>query len=291
MKEYVARGNDFSYYDENCTFIREDRNGTRYYNDTRCKRCGGTGFISYYAHVQGGVCFECGGSGKGSEQILVRTEDYAKKLMDKRLERYRKNASKRNAILFSKLGFNSEGTFWRVLGDTFSIRDEIKAAGGKFDYIFGWHFSEKKDNFNCIEISAINTVICKDSDGRDVHILRENAAGDYVIDIEPFAFDEFIRKANDEAFGDKTKQYVGEVGDKISKELKLGSIGHYDTMYGTTYVYNFTDDDGNLFVWKTGNIIEAKAGDKISIRGTIKEHNEYRGTKQNIITRCKVNAK
>ncbi|NMA54307.1 MAG: hypothetical protein GX952_00065 [Firmicutes bacterium] len=29
-----------------------------------CVRCGGTGYLAQYAHVQGGVCFRCGGSGR-----------------------------------------------------------------------------------------------------------------------------------------------------------------------------------------------------------------------------------
>ena len=28
-----------------------------------CNRCGGTGRISYYNHVAGGICFKCGGRG------------------------------------------------------------------------------------------------------------------------------------------------------------------------------------------------------------------------------------
>ena len=28
-----------------------------------CTRCGGTGRISYYNHVAGGICFKCGGRG------------------------------------------------------------------------------------------------------------------------------------------------------------------------------------------------------------------------------------
>lgn len=30
---------------------------------SQCKKCGGTGYLSHYGHVQGGVCFRCDGSG------------------------------------------------------------------------------------------------------------------------------------------------------------------------------------------------------------------------------------
>lgn len=31
-----------------------------------CPRCGGTGYLPEYRHVQGGVCFRCGGEGRDS---------------------------------------------------------------------------------------------------------------------------------------------------------------------------------------------------------------------------------
>ena len=33
--------------------------------DDVCMRCGGTGYLPEYNHVEGGVCFACGGSGRG----------------------------------------------------------------------------------------------------------------------------------------------------------------------------------------------------------------------------------
>jgi hypothetical protein len=34
------------------------------FNDDVCMRCGGTGYLPEYNHVEGGVCFSCGGSGR-----------------------------------------------------------------------------------------------------------------------------------------------------------------------------------------------------------------------------------
>ena len=38
------------------------------YGDQICERCGGAGFIAAFAHIDGGVCYECGGSGVGTER-------------------------------------------------------------------------------------------------------------------------------------------------------------------------------------------------------------------------------
>ena len=90
-REYVVENNDFSEF-EHLTLDRVDRNGTHYYTDCKCPKCGGTGSIYYYAHVEGGVCFLCGGSGVHPTQVIVRRAEYQRELDAKRLERARKAA-------------------------------------------------------------------------------------------------------------------------------------------------------------------------------------------------------
>ena len=43
--------------------IRIDKNGTKYYEDNVCPKCYGQGYINGYEHIEGGVCFLCGGTG------------------------------------------------------------------------------------------------------------------------------------------------------------------------------------------------------------------------------------
>lgn len=87
MREYTVKNNDFTEFDINpdLTLDRVDRNGTHYYTNNRCPKCGGEGYINYYNHVEGGVCFLCGGTGAHSTKVVVRTEEYAAKLDAKRL--------------------------------------------------------------------------------------------------------------------------------------------------------------------------------------------------------------
>lgn len=80
-------------------------------------------------------------------------------------------------------------------------------------------------------------------------------------------------------------EYVGKVGDRV--EIKVDSvklITSWETMYGVTFVWKITGEDGNIYTWKTNNII---LEDVVSIKGTVKEHKEFRGVKQTELTRCK----
>lgn len=86
----------------------------------------------------------------------------------------------------------------------------------------------------------------------------------------------------------KESEYVGNIGDKITVEVILKKVSNFDSFYGMMSFFIFTDTDGNVFVWKTANDINHEIGDKFTIKGTIKEHSEYSGTKQTIITRVKV---
>ena len=51
-----------------------------------------------------------------------------------------------------------------------------------------------------------------------------------------------------------------------------------------TYIYKIVDIDGNIYTWKTSGGI---AEETTEIVGTVKAHNEYRGTKQTELTRVR----
>lgn len=52
-------------------------------------------------------------------------------------------------------------------------------------------------------------------------------------------------------------------------------------------IHLFEDDDGNIFVWKTTSKRLAE-GETYIVRGTVKEHGEYNGVPQTILTRCAI---
>lgn len=81
--------------------------------------------------------------------------------------------------------------------------------------------------------------------------------------------------------------YVGEVGDRVDVDVNtIECVTSWETQWGLTQVFKIVDVDGNVFTWKTSNWVEV---DKVNkIKGTVKNHTEYRGVKQTELTRCKV---
>ena len=292
--EYTVRNNDFSEYDTDPRMIltRVDRNNTHYYTDTRCPKCGGKGYLPGYEHVEGGICFLCGGTGRGSRKVIVRTEEYNQKLVSARLEKARKTAGERNAKYLKSRGFSAEGFSWIAMGNTFEIKDQLKAAGAKYDETFGWHFDHEVKEFPTVRISIEDKLTRLTSEYAESY---DDTVGRYWNDGTLDFGDEYpiqlyiksIREKWEADNAPKTEWY-GEIKGKVEMPVKLIRRGGYETMYGTTFVYTFEDAQRHQFVWKTGTYLDQDTGSQVTLKGTIKAHTEYKGVKQTELTRCKV---
>lgn len=99
-------------------------------------------------------------------------------------------------------------------------------------------------------------------------------------------------------------KHLGTVGAKVSLEVTLVNVYEFTdysfSYYGTTnYIYTMKDVEGNVLVWKTTKDYAlpldeegcrwhpVSKGDQIRVTGKIKAHDEYKGTKQTVLTRCK----
>lgn len=107
------------------------------------------------------------------------------------------------------------------------------------------------------------------------------------------------KEAKDKALAEEkaNTKFVGNVGDKITTKVKVIIAGGYNTEYGYTTIYKMTDENNNVYIWKTstffevvkenGHCVPAPECEEITIRATIKDHSEYRGEKQTVLTRVK----
>lgn len=86
---------------------------------------------------------------------------------------------------------------------------------------------------------------------------------------------------------EQNSMYVGNVGDRVEIDVhSFECVTSWETMYGVTRIYKIVDTNGNVYTWKTSNIISED--EIVKVKGTVKNHSEYRGIKQTEITRCKV---
>ena len=86
----------------------------------------------------------------------------------------------------------------------------------------------------------------------------------------------------------KPSNFYGNVGDRINITGKIIRAGYYDTQFGTVVIFKITDENGNIFIWKTTSFVDVDNNVTVNVTGTIKEHNEYRDEKQTVLTRCKI---
>lgn len=244
--------------------IRVDKNGSKHYEGwIPCDRCGSDDGIFYVgthngqlipSRLDAGVCWKCHGRGKVLGKAIVRTDEYQAQLDARREARWKKRMQK------------EADEWWDKHGDWFC-------------------------DYAAYQVK-----------------LREEEA----------------RKAAEEASRKAASQYVGQIGDRVEIEVTLDHSFEYEipcfgapweseTMTG----YVFKTDDGNVLIWKTTGSLSYKKyapngedkvdgekcyvsdrggwyvnehpsnGDKIVIKGTIKTHEEYDGTKQTILTRVK----
>jgi len=84
-------------------------------------------------------------------------------------------------------------------------------------------------------------------------------------------------------------EYVGEVGDKLEVAVEVVFDVVVNSMYGTSVLYIFVDGNGNKYkTFYSGNSWNCETGDKVALKGTVKKHEEYKGEKATMLTRCKV---
>lgn len=108
----------------------------------------------------------------------------------------------------------------------------------------------------------------------------------------PLAYERYLEHKARDAQREAAKQveaasqHVGEVGQRITLTAATAKLlTAWAGEYGTTYLYKFTDAQGNVYIWYASRGIETRDG--MTIKGTVKNHNERDGIKQTVLTRCK----
>lgn len=269
------------------TYVRTDKNDTRYFHDYTCQRCGGRGGWEGWPDY---VCYECGGSGTSDRVSVIKvyTPEHAAKLAKQREARAAKAEAERVAKAIAgrgenlrKAGFGQEEidgvvtwVIYRVVGNTFEIKDELKALGCKFNPAVGWYAPAALDAYECQRLTE------KD-------VLKENVFIEWKDkeEVEPL----WVERTR--AAEASPSQWVGQIGDRIDITVTIDRVFESQFQrnagwYGTTtsYMYLMHDEAGNVYKWSTSKCYEEK--ETYHFRATVKDHSEYRKIKQTVITRA-----
>lgn len=266
----------------------ENENGRRVvkirYN---CPRCGGSGHYSYNS-LDGTMCYGCRGTGKVVTTVRAYTEKEklaqdraaARRKEKKEEERQAKikanieNKEELRQKLFAKIGFAADGTTWIPLGNTYEIKDDLKAAGFKYDPVCGWH-GPAAASFNCIPFTFDELYVWHD----------ESATCAFVPEVE----DIIKSKKKLAEISASNGEFIGEVKERLRNlNLVLTSRIKTENRFGFSECLNFDDGNDHYFCWWTATCPDIQVGDTITLTGTVKEHNTYKGKNFTVLTRCKI---
>lgn len=262
------------------SFWKTDRNGSRYFTDNRCHRCGGRGRIACYGHVDGGICFACGGSGKATnpDVMKVLTPEHAEALRIKREAAAEKRQAAHTAELIAtrsarlaKAGFAQEGTeyvIYRAVGNTYKVKDELKAADCRYNPTVGWCAAHPVDGFEFQRLTEDEVLADK---------LRITWKGKEEV--------ESLFTENKVAAEESCSEWQGEVGEAIELTAEITFCYVSENRFGVSYMYALRDANGNAYRWSTQK--KHDVGSIVSGRAQVKDHDEYKGVKQTVITRVK----
>lgn len=173
------------------------------------------------------------------------------------------------------LGF-TKGYITIFKGDTYSEIEWFRASIARYARWWGWYIISTEevpaDLPEGITPVQLPWELVGQEDGKlkPEHLVKEA--------VESIIYDE------------SESEYVGSIGERLDLYLTVERAIELDGNYGCSTMFKFRDDSGNCFVWTTATIPGFKIGDKIHLRGTVKNHNIFRNERQTILTRCiKVN--
>lgn len=174
----------------------------------------------------------------------------------------------------NKYNFNENQETWIVTGDSYSIKDELKAAGARYSDILCWHFDHEVEEYaerlvkvKLAEVGIITAwnTICFNADAKSyvknlIKIKDENA---------------------------KEYSFFGEIKEKFY-ELPVTFVRKIvmQNVYGSS-LYIF-ENDKHCFCWFTATNPDIETGESVKISGTVKDHSTYNDVNQTIVTRVKV---
>lgn len=84
-------------------------------------------------------------------------------------------------------------------------------------------------------------------------------------------------------------QWVGNVGDKINLSCKVSGLRSIDSGFGPSLLVTMTCGTDVVKTFSTARWTDnIEEGDEVTLVGTVKKHEDWKGNKSTVLTRCKV---
>lgn len=172
------------------------------------------------------------------------------------------------------LGF-SKGYITIFKGDTYSLLEWFQESTARYHKFFGWYFISEE------ELPEIPAGI------EPVQLKWEDIA---IVDEDCLKSEALVRQAVDALIYEPSpSEFQGKVGDRIDRTLTVVKITPLEEgYYGPSTFFLFKDEYENEYCWTTGSK-SLDLGATYEVRGSIKALQTYKGKKQTVLTRCRVN--
>ena len=77
------------------------------------------------------------------------------------------------------------------------------------------------------------------------------------------------------------------MGERQTFRATITHVKCFPGDFGDRFLYRMVDGQGNILVWWASASQGWEVGLGYAINGTVKKHDDYKGTKQTVLSRCK----
>lgn len=169
-------------------------------------------------------------------------------------------------------GFNADGDTFIVAGETYSIKETLKADGFIYRPVLMWHQSYIPAGYES-KVVKINW--------REVVDFSAWGEGVFL----PVAAD-YIQQKISVDMSESPSKWVGIDGDAFYGFLVYKGKSSIMGRFGVSYFYTFLNDDGCVFIWSTTKVLNEEVGTRFLVSALIKGHDTYRGVQRTLLKRC-----
>lgn len=242
------------------TFGLDDKSRPFTTHVPKCSRCGGAGGSDKWKHT-GWTCYECGGTGLGTEKVdKLYTSEQIAKLNAAQAKRETKRAADR-AARAAQLEAERAGRRTQFLADNAEI---FKLAESLNDSFITTMLAQ------CVERARISPA--------QVELIQNKVA-------------ENARRA--------AAQHVGRIGERLEFRCNLVRITTSESRFGRCCFHVMRDLAGNTVVYSGSKLLggvrwEGEYSDRYPVVvpdevlhfvATVSEHSEYKGERQTVVSR------